>query len=72
MVVSRTTETLGMPGLAASSSPPKLSWSENPPTRAKSLVMAFWVACLLPAPLNPSSAESTVIFRPLTPPVELT
>ena len=72
MVASSTTETLGMPGLAANSRPPKLSWREKPPTREKSLVRAFWVACLFPAPLNPSSAESTVIFRPLTPPVELT
>ena len=61
-----------MPGFLASTAPPKLSCREKPPTRAKSLVMAFWVACLLPAPVYPSSALSTMILRPLTPPVELT
>ena len=72
VALSSTTDTSGIPGLAFNTRPPKLSWSENPPTRAKSLFRAFWVACLLPAPLKPSSAELTMILRPLIPPMELT
>ncbi len=61
-----------MPGFEASSFPPKLSCSEKLPTMAKSLVMAFWVSCLLVAPLSASSPVSTTILRPWTPPVEFT
>ena len=64
--------TLGTSGLAASTVPPKLSSRENPPTSAKSRCTASAVYCLLSAPVNPSSYESTLILRPLIPPREFT
>jgi hypothetical protein len=72
VVGSRTTETSGMPGSAFRTAPPKLSSSEKFPTMAKSLLTAFWVACLLVAPVNWSSESVTLSFRPLMPPVEFT
>ena len=69
---SRTWDTSGNPGFAASTTPPKLSSSEKSPTSARSFCTAFCVACLLAAPVKPSSALFSTSLRPFTPPVELT
>ncbi len=61
-----------MPGLLLRRAPPKLSSSEKLPTMAKSLLIAFWVACLFTDPVNWSSESEITSFRPLIPPVEFT
>ena len=69
---SRDSDTLGKPGLAARTVPPKPSSSDTSPTVAKSVLTACWVSCLLRPPLKASSWPWTTILRPLMPPVELT
>ena len=69
---SSETVTLGTCGLALRTTPPKLSNSEKPPTMAKSFPTSSCVSSLLVAPAYWSSLLSTMILRPLTPPVEFT
>ena len=61
-----------MPGVLGQHLPAELSLREKPPTRAKSFLRACWVASCCRRRCSRRRPLSSLILRPLTPPVEFT